>query len=197
MKITSGTWRIIGLIILLLVAGGILYVIGTTNNTMPHATDSDSPILVSPSNTQFSDGLQNPSRMRNFRPDDAGAGVTEIAEYVYDINHDGRPDRITRARRDNGTAHFQYIYKIELNDGQKYLDVTPRDFYTIEGPDCALQKLKFSFEPDFSVTKISRPMGDDWNTPTQSTKTVYALWENQMHIVTSIEYKTVCDVSEL
>ena len=191
------TWRIVGLAILLVIAGIFIYITSDKNRHTDIIEDSDTPIVVLPSESEFSDGLKNPTRVRHFRPDDTGAGVTEIAEYTYDINHDGRPDRITRSRHDNGTAHFQFVYKIELNNGQEFIDVTPRDFYTVEGADCALQKLKFSFEPDFSVIKISRPMGDDWNTPTQSTKTVFSLWGNKMHIATSIEYKTVCDVSEL
>lgn len=191
------TWRIVGLITLLIIIGIFVYIMDARNKHADTVPDSDTPIAVLSSESKFSDGLNNPARVRHFRPDDTGAGVTEIFEYVYDINHDGQPDHITRTRHDNGTAHFQYVYKIELNNGTDFTDITPRDFYTVEGADCALQKLKFSFEPDFSVTKISRPMGDDWNTPTQSTKTVFSLRGNKMHIVTSIEYKTICDVSEL
>ena len=199
MKITSGTWRIILLVILFIVGIIIIYIVGNDKEIAPdkNIQDTNSIVMTGTSGNVFSDGLDNPISVRRFNPDDSGAGITEITEYAYDINQDGHPDRISRARRENGTAHFQYVYKIELNDGQKYIDITPHNFYTVEGADCALQKLQFSFKPDFSVTKISRPMGDDWNTPTQSTKTIFSLWGAQMHIVSSIEYKTVCDVAEL
>ncbi len=196
-KKTSGMWRIVVLGILLIVGVMIIYFIGNNKHTKNVVAETGSFIVSTESGETFSDGLQNSSNIRRFEPDDSGAGITEIAEYTYDINNDGRPDRITRSRVENGTVHFQYVYKIELNDNEKYVDITPRNFYTVEGAECALQKLQFSFKPDFSETKITRPMADDWNTPTQSTKTVFALWNNKIHTVSSIEYKTACDVSEL
>lgn len=155
------------------------------------------PVVAATSGGDFSDGLYDPVSVHNFEPDDFGAGVVEVAVFSYDINEDGRPDRISRARRETGTAHFQYLYKVELNDGKKMVNITPKELFTVEGAECAHQKIQFSFKPDFSITKISRPMGEDWNTPTQSTKTVYTLWNNGIHIATTSEYKTVCDVSEL
>lgn len=194
---TLGLWRIIVLGVALLVGIVIIYVARQDNTDKQTFEAPDSVVIQTVSGENFTDGLQNPSDVRRFKPDDSGAGITEIAEYTYDINNDGRPDKITRSRVENGTVHFQYVYKIELNDNDGYVDITPRNFYTVEGAECALQKLQFSFKPDFSVTKISRPMGDDWDMPTQTTKTVFALWNNKMHTVSSIEYKTVCDVSEL
>lgn len=190
-------WRIIVLVILLIVGVMIIYFMGNNEKNENVATDTDAFIVSTETGRNFTDGLGTPSNVRHFQPDDSGAGITEVAEYIYDINNDGRPDRITRSRVENGTAHFQYVYKIELNDNEKYVDITPKNFYTIEGAECALQKLQFSFKPDFTVTKISRPMGEDWNTPTQTTKTVFALWNGKMHTVSSIEYKTACDVAEL
>ncbi len=149
------------------------------------------------SSNEFDDGLGTPTRIQRYKLDEFGAGVAERAEFEYDINNDGRPDLITRTRNETGTVHFEYVYKIELNDGEKLNDITPDGFYTIEGSDCARQKLQFSFEPDFSVTKIFRPLGDEWDTPTASQKQVFSIWNNRMHVVTDIEYKTVCDVSEL
>ena len=155
------------------------------------------PIIETTGGADFTDGLEKPTLVRTFEPDEFGEGVVEIATFSYDIDGDGRPDKISRARRETGTAHFQYIYKIELNNGEKMVDITPKDFFTVEGAECAHQKIQFSFKPDFSITKISRPMGEDWNTPTQSTKTVYTLWNNKLHIAETSEYKTVCDVAEL
>ena len=194
---TFGIWRIIVLVVILLIGLIVIALIGKDNRSDDVILDTYSVPTSTVSDNVFSDGLENPSNVRHFEPDDYGAGVTEIAEYVYDINHDGRPDRITRSRVENGTAHFQYVYKIELNNGQTYTDITPNGFYTVEGSECAHQKLQFSFKPDFSVIKISRPMGDDWNTPTQSTKTTFAIRGQRIHMVSSIEYKTVCDVAEL
>ena len=157
----------------------------------------EEPIIETTGGANFTDGLENPESVRNFAPDEFGAGVVEVATFSYDIDGDGRPDKISRARRETGTAHFQYIYKVELNNGEKLINITPKDFFTVEGAECAHQKIQFSFKPDFSIVKISRPMGEDWNTPTQSTKTVYTLWNNNLHIAETSEYKTVCDVAEL
>ena len=157
----------------------------------------EEPIIETTGGANFTDGLENPDSVRNFAPDEFGAGVVEVATFSYDIDGDGRPDKISRARRETGTAHFQYIYKVELNNGEKLINITPKDFFTVEGAECAHQKIQFSFKPDFSIVKISRPMGEDWNTPTQSTKTVYTLWNNNLHIAETSEYKTVCDVAEL
>ena len=157
----------------------------------------EEPIIETTGGANFTDGLENPVSVRNFAPDEFGAGVVEVATFSYDIDGDGRPDKISRARRETGTAHFQYIYKVELNNGEKLINITPKDFFTVEGAECAHQKIQFSFKPDFSITKISRPMGEDWDTPTQSTKTVYTLWNNNLHIAETLEYKTVCDVAEL
>jgi hypothetical protein len=155
------------------------------------------PIVETTGGAEFTDGLENPVSEHNFEPDEFGEGVVEVATFSYDIDEDGRPDRISRARRETGTAHFQYIYKVELNNGEKMVNITPKDFFTVEGAECAHQKIQFSFKPDFSITKISRTMGEDWNTPTPSTKTVYTLWNNNLHVATTSEYKTVCDVAEL
>ena len=155
------------------------------------------PVIEPTDGVEFSDGLENPVSVHNFEPDEFGEGVVEVATFSYDLDQDGRPDKISRARRETGTAHFQYIYKVELNDGQKMVNITPKDLFTVEGQECARQKIQFSFKPDFSITKISRPLGEDWNTPTQSTKTVYTLWNNSLHVATVSEYKTVCDVAEL
>ncbi len=145
----------------------------------------------------FSDGLENPESVKRFEPDEFGAGVVEISEYNIDINNDGKPDRITRTRENSESAHFTYIYKVELNVNGELVDITPKGFQTIEGLECALQKLKFSFNPDFSVTVISRPLGQTWDTPTTSTRIVYTLWGNRMYAASKKTGKTICDVSEL
>ena len=185
-------------IIAALVAVGV-FVFYKLKKNSPDVTQIyiDEPIITTIENAEFSDGLSNPVSVHTFEPNEFGEGVVEVATFSYDLDQDGRPDKISRARRETGTAHFQYIYKVELNDGQKMVNITPKDLFTVEGAECAHQKIQFSFKPDFSITKISRPMGEDWNTPTQSTKTVYALWNNGLRVVTTSEYKTACDVAEL
>lgn len=187
------------LILVVIVAILVMFLLSNSKEPSHEATVEDQEKIITTQHISgvFSDGLTKQTNIKRSEPDQFGVGITEIATYKYDINQDGRPDKIIRMRKENGTAHFQYVYKVFLNDGTTLVDITPKDFFTIEGVECALQKIQFSFEPDFSVTKISRPLGDNWNTPTRSTKTVYSLWSDKMHTVSEITYKTVCDVSDL
>ena len=194
MEKNNGWIKIVIVIFLVAVGIFVFYKLKKPNVT---TIDVDEPTIEIVEDTEFSDGLSNPESVHKFEPNEFGEGVVEVATFSYDLDQDGRPDKISRARRETGTAHFQYIYKVELNDGQKMVNITPKDLFTVEGAECAHQKIQFSFKPDFSITKISRPMGEDWNTPTQSTKTVYALWNNGLRVVTTSEYKTACDVAEL
>lgn len=194
MEKNNGWIKIVIVIFLVAVGVFVFYKLKKPNVA---TIDIDEPNVEIIENTEFTDGLENPESVHTFEPNEFGEGVVEVATFSYDLDQDGRPDKISRARRETGTAHFQYIYKVELNDGQKMVNITPKDLFTVEGAECAHQKIQFSFKPDFSITKISRPMGEDWNTPTQSTKTVYALWNNGLRVVTTSEYKTACDVAEL
>ena len=193
----SNSWIKIVIVVCLIAIGIFVFQRLTNSRTEIVQMDISKPVFVATVGTEFSDGLDNPVSVHTFEPNEFGEGVVEVATFSYDLDEDGRPDRISRARKENGTTHFQYIYKVELNDGQKMVNITPKDLVTVEGAECARQKIQFSFKPDFSITKISRPLGEDWNTPTQSTKTVYSLWNNKLHVVTTSEYKTVCDVAEL
>ena len=116
-----------------------------------------SPNIQMPINTnntgEFSDGLINPDSAEKYQLDEYGAGISERDIFNRDINGDGRMDRITRTRNENGTSHFYYQYKIELNENGKFVDITPDGFRTTEGAECALQKLQFVFNPDFQVIK--------------------------------------------
>ena len=194
MEKNNGWIKIVIVIFLVAVGVFVFYKLKKPNVT---TIDVDEPTIEIVEDTEFSDGLSNPVSVHTFEPNEFGEGVVEVATFSYDLDQDGHPDKISRARRETGTAHFQYIYKVELNDGQKLVNITPKDLFTVEGAECAHQKIQFSFKPDFSITKISRPIGEDWNTPTQSTKTIYTLWNNKLHVATSMEYKTVCDVAEL
>lgn len=197
MEKNNGWIKIIIIIVALIAIGVLVFYKFSKPRTKIASIDIEKQIVETSGGADFTDGLENPESVRNFAPDEFGAGVVEVATFSYDIDGDGRPDKISRARRETGTAHFQYIYRVELNNGEKMVNITPKDLFTVEGAECAHQKIQFSFKPDFSITKISRPLGEDWDTPTQSTKTVYTLWNNNLHIVETLEYKTVCDVAEL
>ncbi len=160
-----------------------------------------SPNIQMPINTnntgEFSDGLINPDSAEKYQLDEYGAGISERDIFNRDINGDGRMDRITRTRNENGTSHFYYQYKIELNENGKFVDITPDGFRTTEGAECALQKLQFVFNPDFQVIKISRNWDTSWDTPTMATRTMYTFNNGKMISHTPQQMKIVCDVSDL
>lgn len=145
----------------------------------------------------FSDGLNNPSFSDQYPLDEFGAGIAEKDIFDVDINGDGKNDRITRTRNENGTSHFYYQYKIELNKNGTFTDITPSGFRTTEGAECALQKLQFRFSPVFEVIKISRKWQDSWDTPTLATKTTYKFNDGQLEQVSSQQMKSICDVTDL
>ena len=69
----------------------------------------------------FSDGLTRPDLVETYTMDETGSGVTKKEIFNLDINNDDFIDRITRTRHENGTAHFWYEYKIELNKNGVFL----------------------------------------------------------------------------
>lgn len=146
---------------------------------------------------EFSDGLTNPDFSQQYQLDEFGAGVAERDIFDIDINNDGRRDRITRTRNENGTSHFFYQYKIELNQNGQFVDITPDGFRTTEGAECALQKLQFVFQPEFKVIKISRDWDTSWDTPTMAYRTVYTINNNELSAHEKTKLKTVCDVTDL
>ena len=149
----------------------------------PQMDISDSGADISTNDTyagEFSDGLGVPDSAQEFALDEFGAGISE-----RDVLNE------------NGTVHFFYEYVIELNTGDGFVDITPDGFRTTEGADCALQKLKFIFQPDFRVIKISRKWQETWDTPTMAQRTEYTLNNNQLVPGNAVDMRTVCDVSEL
>ncbi len=120
-----------------------------------------------------------------------------IDTFNHDINGDGTIDKITRTHIDEETAHFYDEYKIELNINGEFHNITPDDFRTINGADCALQLLHFTFSPKFHIKKISRPWHDTWTTPTLATKTEFAIYKNKLQITTNQPLTNICDVAEL
>ncbi len=155
------------------------------------------PRTITTTGAAFDDGLGRAGASTQYPLDEFGAGLAAVDVFNRDINNDGRNDRITRRRIENGTAHFIYEYTIELNTPTGFIDITPDDFRTIEGAQCALQKLRFIFTPAFSVIKISRPWRDTWNTPTQATRDTFSILQNQIHHIDRQQMTSVCDVAEL
>ena len=197
---------VIGLMVYVLVSGGDArtnrnaeFLTGAVDTNM---SDSRAPTMRTTNDTavsdprDFDDGLGRADATRTYELDEVGAGLARIDAFSRDINNDGRPDRITRRLVENGTAHFTYKYKIELNTPDVWVDITPDDFYTIEGAECSLQKLHFVFSPAFGVIKISRPWQDSWDTPTAAVRDIYAIRGDNIVRVNSRDVGVVCDVAE-
>ena len=190
------------LIIMVVVIGFLIYLLA--GGSIPKATKTvgvESPTMeISTSKTeneQFSDGLTNLVSSKKFNLNEFGEGIAEQNIYEYDINNDGKKDRITRTKNENGTPHFYYGYKIELNKNGSFVDITPEGFRTTEGAECALQKLQFVFKPDFKVIKISRDWEDSWDTPSLAIQTTYNFSDGKIISTSEKELQTICDVSEL
>lgn len=199
------------LAIMLIVIGVLIYILASgTPGRLGRSIGTDSPRMTPPAgqtppspnpgvrtNGEFSDGLGRPESSVQYQLDEFGAGVARRDVFRRDINGDGALDRITRVRVENGTPHFYDEYKIELNQSGKFIDITPDDWRTIEGADCALQKLQFKFSPTFQVVKIGRPWQESWETPTRAVKTTYSLATDKIEVIKTETLKTICDVSAL
>ena len=145
----------------------------------------------------FSDGLHNPDSVTTYQLDEDETGIAEKSVFLIDINHDKAQDRITRTFFENGNAHSYYEYKIELNKNGKYVDITPKNFKTINGADCDLQQIKFVFKPKFKVIMIYREMGDTWVEPTLAKSKTFVINDDNMVASKEKNLRAVCDVKEL
>ncbi|MBD5400183.1 hypothetical protein HDR61_00325 [bacterium] len=198
----------ITLIMLLIVIGILAYMlIAERQNPTGRNIGNNAPQIQTPpkhaqnvresDNGVFNDGLGHATASTEYPLDDVGAGLARRDMFRYDINNDGRMDRITRSRTETGTSHFSYEYKIELNTENGFVDITPPGFNTVEGAECSLQKIRFTFEPTFQAIKISRPWQETWITPTPATRDVYDIKNNMIELIDSRPMPTVCDVAEL
>ncbi len=192
------------LIIMLIIIGVLVYILMSGREIKTHrGSDIQSPSQITATHgetiaaDEIGDGLINPDYYQEYELDDFGAGIADMAVFNRDINNDGRMDKIVRTRHENGTDHFYYEYKISVANNGTFIDITPDGFRTTEGAECALQKLKFSFKPDFRVVKVSRPWQESWTTPTMATQTVYTLNENHITPISSQDLKVICDVADL
>lgn len=194
--------KIFGLIIMVVIVILVYMLASKPKKTDVSAFGTGSP-QISETNTKiktsgvFSDGLSSPISSETQMPDETGAGTVQQDVYSVDINRDGVLDRIVRTRKENGTAHFSYEYKVNINKNGAWYNITPNGFYTTEGAECALQKLQFIFKPEFSVVKISRPWSDSWGTPTVATKSVFKIKNDKMVLESSQKLQSVCNVSDL
>ncbi len=203
---TTSSARTILVIIIMVIIGVLMYMLTTQDKTQSANTNIavKSPINIPDNNADiaidfdsFNDGLRTPSSAQETEPDEYGVGITSVRIYTHDLNRDGRMDKITRTHIENGTSHFTNEYKIEIATDDGFIDITPPDMKTVESADCALQKLRFSFAPIFSIEKIGREMGDDYLTPTMAYRYVYRLENNQMIEISNTPMREICDVSEL
>lgn len=146
---------------------------------------------------KFNDGLASPSAEQETEPDDFGVGITNVRIYNHDLNNDGVLDRITRTHIENGTSHFTNEYTIELASGSGWINITPENFNTVESADCAIQKLRFYFDPVFTVEIIGRSIGETYATPTMAYRTIYQMTNNRLMQISHAPITEICDVSGL
>ncbi len=195
------------IVVLIVAIGALIYVhinnrashIGKTGgvDVADSIAEKSDHINVLDANGEFDDGLGRPNDTIEFELPPDMDGIVKSETFNRDINNDSQTDMIVRNTFRNGTAHFYYEYKIELNNNGTYTDITPDDFRTIEGADCALQKLHFSFSPTLSVVRISRPWQESWTTPTVATRTDFTMRDGKLRAGTPRELTSVCDVVEL
>lgn len=177
----------------------LAYVLYTTytkqkNEIAPTSVFSDEFFNIS---SGFSDGLTNPDSVTKYPLDEYDVGMAEKSIYFADINNDKKNDRITKTFFETGNAHSYYEYKIELNQNDKFIDITPKNFRTVSGADCDLQLIQFVFKPQFKVIMVSRDMGETWLDPTVAQKQVFKISENTLQEKETKKLRKVCDVKEL
>lgn len=161
----------------------------TTPDVQQNATD-DAPKM-------FSDGLKTTHQTSYGTLDETGFGVSEQSVFYVDINQDNITDKIIRTHNETGTGHAWDEYNIQIVQNGQYIDITPNDFRTVVGADCALQKIQFVFQPTFHIVKISRPWIDSWITPSMATRTIYKLADDALVPTEIKNMGVICDVEEL
>lgn len=138
------------------------------------------------------DGLPKPDSINRFKLDQFGVGVSLVEKFNIDIDNNGQMDLIVRTRNENGNGHGFSEYKITLNG----MDITPPNFRTVAGADCALQSFKFYFSP-FKVVKISRSWEESWETPTMASRSEYTISNGVLTESTPRNVGKICNVADL
>lgn len=140
------------------------------------------------------DGLPKPNSIECFNTNTSDGydyGVTSKETFLIDIDNDGKEDKIIRGTFSNITAHGYTFYEIYLRDKEI------AEFKTTESADCSLTTYKFQFEP-FSLTKISRPLGDkSWEQPTKTTIEKFKVSDFGLEKISEKYGPKICDVKEL
>ena len=187
---------ILGLSVILLCAFGVI-----AFNIKSKPVFEKNPVVedsyLDENEKSFSDGLKNPDSLTTYQLAEDETGITEKSTYLVDINNDKKPDRITKTFFENGNAHSYYEYKIELNKNGKYVDITPKNFKTVNGADCDLQQIKFVFKPKFKVIMIYREMGNTWVEPTLAKSRVFVMNGEKLSASKEKNLRAICDVKEL
>ena len=186
-------------VILLCLLGFMAYKISTKHDEKPH-TDIANEVPVDSFTTNhkmFSDGLPKPDSVITYKLDEFDTGPAKKMVYYIDINQDGIPDRISKTFIETGNAHSYYEYKIELKNGNSYIDITPENFRTTNGAECDLQQIQFRIKPRFSVKLVFRELGNGWNQPTMAKEKIYTLSGDTFQASDIKSLKTICDVKEL
>ena len=145
----------------------------------------------------FSDGLNNPDSITTYELDDFPDGLSQKQVFYIDVNGDGKNDKITKSFYETGNAHSYYEYKIEIKDGDKYVNITPQNLKTVNGANCDLQQIQFAFKPRFQINMIYREMGDTWNEPTMAYKKTFTIKDGKMISNSPQKMYSVCDVKQL
>ncbi len=145
---------------------------------------------------EFDDGLDNPSKIETFDWNKSNDGITEIRTFLFDINGDKIKDRITKTRFENGTKPGYWDYKIEISNGSSWIDITPYGLMTVEGEDCDLQRIQFSFMP-FQIKKVGREIEGDWDAPSMATIINYEFVNGALVGTSPQKLNVVCDVKIL
>ena len=141
------------------------------------------------------DGLPKPDHTEYFDISEGNGdvyGVHSIGTFYIDINNDGKKDKIKRGHFVTMTAHGYDFYEIELHNGKK-LDLP--GFRTIEAAECFLQFYHFQFEPEFQLTKISRPLGkESWTQLTPIKIEKFKIINDKLEKISTKSHKPMCDV---
>lgn len=146
----------------------------------------------------FSDGLPKPDTVINYTLDDFDTGPSKKYVYYIDIDKNGTLDKITKTFIETGNAHSYYEYTIEIKKDNDYINITPDNFNTINGAECDLQQIQFTFVPQFMVKLIHRELGEEsWNQPTTAKQKTFILNDTNWKTYAETELRPVCDVKEL
>lgn len=189
--------QIIYTIIIIISAGLLIYFYTAKRETQPQKAEE--PFQTQNQqikSKEFDDGLDTPTKVEVFDWNKSTDGIVEIRTFLLDINGDKIKDKIIKTRYENGTQPGYWDYKIKIANGNFWTDITPSGLITVEGKNCDLQKIQFSFMP-FKIKKIGREIESDWDSPTMATIINYEFLNGVLITSQSQNINAVCDVKIL